>query len=73
MSSSSTSTPSEYSTVKGQFEQARAKQAQQERELVGREQQSAVRERQSGRAARYAEARFTVTQGLLVGFLGVFG
>jgi hypothetical protein len=58
--------PSEYKDIAAQFAAAKAQKAQ---EIAAQEQKAAVQSRPSVSAQKYAEARFTVTQGLLIGFL----
>lgn len=52
---------SEYKSIQQQFEQAKALKATESRKTA------------AGKAERFAEARFTVTQGLLVAFLALLG
>jgi hypothetical protein len=53
---------SEYKSIAAQFAAAKAQQ---------QEEKAAVQSKPSNSAQKYQEARFTVTQGLLIGFLSL--
>lgn len=68
--SSTPASSSEYKDIAARYATAKVDKEREEREWRGNGRLGVQQER-SGEARRYAEARFTVTQGLLVGFLGL--
>jgi hypothetical protein len=58
-------TSAEYKSIAAQFAAAKAQQQ------LEQGQKAAVQQKPSSSAQKYAEAKFTVTQGLLLGFLSL--